>query len=107
MSPEKIVVGFDSRLEKICILDMNDELKGYILFCQPTLDKHNRNIIIGSSMGTTHSRQNPQVSETLLGQRKFLPRFGINVRPATIGTKSINKELHVKTKRRGRRTTTK
>lgn len=69
MSFEKFVVGFHSRLVNISKLNMNDDLRGNVRLRQTNLDSHERNIIIGLSGRTTHSRHYQKVREMPIGRR--------------------------------------
>lgn len=60
MLVDEFVIGLHTRLDKISKLNMNDELTGHLLLSQANLNSQDRNIIIGSSMGTTSSRRYPQ-----------------------------------------------
>lgn len=51
MSVEEFVVGFNSRLDRISKLDMNDELKRHLLLKQANLDSHDRTLVVGAAGG--------------------------------------------------------
>lgn len=51
MKIDEFVVVFHSCLDKICMMNMNDELKGPFFLMQANLDGHDQNLIIGSAGG--------------------------------------------------------
>lgn len=51
MSVAEFVAGFHTRLYKMSMLDIKDELRNHLLQRQAKLDRHDRNIVIGSAGG--------------------------------------------------------
>lgn len=52
MSVDEFVVGFHAKHHKISMLDMENELKVYLLLKQANLDSHERDIVIGFAGGS-------------------------------------------------------
>lgn len=83
MSLKEFMVGFHSRIDKISKLEMTEERKGHLLSKQAKLDSHDRNLVIGASVGAIFDK--PWQSAYATTSELSLPQLPLHtlLRPGT------------------------